>query len=106
MKALRWLGSLSSKMGLQIAASGSRNFQHCPVALPPLLLQWHATVYAHRKAEDSHIKLATVVDGRPVAADVTDDRLIIRIPNAPGGLRFPWLSSFLACIALFAFFGV
>lgn len=46
-------------------------------------------MYAHRKAADDHVKLAALVGqgtGRaaPLAADVTDDRLAIRIPNAPG----------------------
>lgn len=60
--------------------------RHSPRPHPALLrpLQWAATVYAHRKANDDHIKLAALVGGQPTAADVTDDRLAIRIPNAPG----------------------
>lgn len=49
-------------------------------------------MYAHRKAADDHVKLAAMVKGEggsavPMAADVTDDRLAIRIPNAPGALH-------------------
>ena len=51
----------------------------------PLAVQWGATVYAHRKAMDDHVKLAVLAGGQALAADVTDDRLAIRIPNAPGG---------------------
>lgn len=43
-------------------------------------------MYAHRKAMDDHVKLAVLAGGQALAADVTDDRLAIRIPNAPGGL--------------------
>lgn len=57
------------------------------MGLRPLLLQWAATVYAHRKANDDHVKLAALVGRTPTAADVTDDRLAIRIPNAPGESR-------------------
>ena len=49
-------------------------------------LQWGATVYSHRKANDDHIKVAALVERQAMAAEVTDDRLAIRIPNAPGGL--------------------
>ena len=64
----------------------------CFTCLPcPWAVQWGATVYAHRKARDDHVKLAVLVGGQALAADVTDDRLAIRIPNAPGkhwGVRF------------------
>jgi hypothetical protein len=53
-------------------------------------------VYAHRKASDDHIKVAALVGGRPVAADVTDDRLAIRIPYAPGR-KGPLFSSLQRC---------
>lgn len=43
-------------------------------------------MYAHRKAMDDHVKLAVLAGGQALAADVTDDRLAIRIPNAPGKL--------------------
>ena len=73
--------------------------QTCPPSSRPLaciflLLQWGATVYAHRKACDDHVKVAAVGrDGRPAAADITDDRLAIRIPNAPGGCSMGWVGA-------------
>lgn len=44
-------------------------------------------MYAHRKAMDDHVKVAALLGGAALAADVTDDRLAIRIPNAPGACR-------------------
>ncbi|KAL6770773.1 NUP214 [Auxenochlorella protothecoides x Auxenochlorella symbiontica] len=45
---------------------------------------WGATIYSHAAAADDHIKVLLLEDsGDPVAADITDDRLAIRLPNAP-----------------------
>ena len=47
---------------------------------------WSVIVAAHRLAADDHIKVITLgEDGRPAAADLSDDRLAIRVPNASGG---------------------
>jgi len=53
------------------------------------LPQWSCVVYSNRQAADDHIKVAkyhhndNTSDNDVVAVDITDDRLAIRIPNAP-----------------------
>ena len=50
-------------------------------------VQWGVTVLSHRKSSDDHIKLAALQQpsGTPAAVEFPDDRLIIRVPNGPGG---------------------
>lgn len=42
-------------------------------------------MFSHRKSNDDHVKvLSFTEDAHPIAADITEDALAIRIPNAPG----------------------
>jgi len=59
--------------------------QRSPRLLTASVPDWGAVVYTHSQANDDHIKVVTAsCDGNATAADVTDDRLAIRIPNAAG----------------------
>lgn len=77
---------LSEFFALGVVPSPSTIAPH-PCLLTATVTQWGAVVYAHSQAADDHIKVATAPssgEGDVTAADITDDRLAIRIPNAPG----------------------
>ncbi|KAK2076575.1 hypothetical protein QBZ16_005335 [Prototheca wickerhamii] len=74
--------SLHELFALNIVPGRGQDALRC-AAIP----EWGALVYAHASAADDHVKVLLAgegADGRGVAAaDVVDDRLAIRVPNAP-----------------------
>lgn len=54
----------------------------------------------------ARLQVAVVSNGNPVAADMTDDRLAIRIPNAPGKQAAPCVVCILEDVLFAAMHGL
>ncbi|RMZ57267.1 hypothetical protein APUTEX25_004101 [Auxenochlorella protothecoides] len=84
---LRWEGELPDANSAQFSEFFALNVLPDRTAGGLRLAEvpgWGATIYSHAAAADDHIKVLLLEDsGDPVAADITDDRLAIRLPNAP-----------------------
>ncbi|KAL4522854.1 hypothetical protein Ndes2526A_g07587 [Nannochloris sp. 'desiccata'] len=75
-----------SNFRFSAATDGNASQQH---QAPPCLVSatvsgWGATVFTHMHAFDDHIKIVQQQVDLLQGIDVTDDKLAIRIPNAPG----------------------